>query len=517
MPADRGLAQVHEPGGPLGHRGLRDRARPADPVARGPGGGAAARRERGHSRGAAGGRPHARPVLGGAVRVVRDRGDGDGVARPRDERGRAQGGNHRRDGRAAAAAASPHAMGSRGEPPARAAGPARDDRAGRPEAGSRPDERRALRRADPGRLRGLDAPVVARPLRLLVLTPDFPPGRGGIQLLLDRVIRNAPGLASRVVTLMAPGASEFDAAQPFAVRRAGRVPGSRRASFLWLNEVALREARRFRPDAVLSGHIVTAPVAWAIRKTLGTRAVQYLYADEVRAAPRLCGFALRDAGAVIAISRHAEELARGFGADASRIHRIPPGVDLPREATSNARADRPTLLTVARLDDEYKGHDVVLRALPLIKRQVPDIRWVVLGDGSLRPGLKRQAAEAGLEESSCFLGGVSDAERDHWYRTAHVFVMPSRLPARGGGEGFGIVYLEAGARRVPVVAGNVGGAVDAVVDGETGVLVDPTDPAAGAGAAIDLLRSPRRAAAMGHNGAARARRFAWPLMAHQVE
>jgi phosphatidylinositol alpha-1,6-mannosyltransferase len=358
---------------------------------------------------------------------------------------------------------------------------------------------------------------MAPSLRLLVLTPDFPPQRGGIQLLLDRVIRHTQRFTSRVVTLTSPGAERFDVEQPYEVRRVNRVPGSRRASIAWLNAAAVREARRFRPDAVLSGHIVTAPAAWAIRKAFGPRAVQYLYADEVRVSPRLCGFAVRDASAVVAISRHADALVRALGTERSRIHRIPPGVDLPSETAPATRADRPTLLTVARLDDEYKGHDVILRALPLIKRQVPDIRWVVLGEGSLRPRLKRQAADAGLDGTACFLGAVSDAERDHWYRTAHVFVMPSRLPAQGGGEGFGIVYLEAGARGLPVVAGNVGGALDAVVHGETGVLVDPTEPTAVAGAAVELLRSPERAARMGRNAAARAKRFAWPVIARQVE
>jgi phosphatidylinositol alpha-1,6-mannosyltransferase len=355
------------------------------------------------------------------------------------------------------------------------------------------------------------------PLRLLVLTPDFPPRRGGIQLLLHRVIQHTPSFASRVVTLDSPGAREFDAEQPFEVHRVNWIPGSRRASFALLDAVAVREARRFRPNAVLSGHIVTAPAAWAIRRALGPRAVQYLYADEARTMPRLCGFALRNASAVVVVSRHAGALAHAAGTEKSRIHRIPPGVDLPVEAAPATRADRPTLLTVARLEDEYKGHDVILRALPLIKRHVPDIRWMVLGDGSLRARLQRQAADEGLEGNACFLGGVSDAERDYWYRTAHVFVMPSRLPPREGGEGFGIVYLEAGARGLPVVAGNVGGALDAVVHGETGVLVDPTDPSAVATAAVELLRSPERADRMGRSAAARAKRFAWPVIARQVE
>ncbi len=160
---------------------------------------------------------------------------------------------------------------------------------------------------------------------------------------------------------------------------------------------------------------------------------------------------------------------------------------------------------------------MILRALPLITREVPDVSWVVLGEGSLRPRLERQAAEQGLDGAVRFLGGVSDAERDHWYGSAHVFLMPSRLPPEGGGEGFGIVYLEAGARGLPVVAGNVAGALDAVVHGETGLLVDPTDPAAVAGAAVELLQSPERAATMGRNGATHAERFAWPVIAGQVE
>jgi phosphatidylinositol alpha-1,6-mannosyltransferase len=96
--------------------------------------------------------------------------------------------------------------------------------------------------------------------------------------------------------------------------------------------------------------------------------------------------------------------------------------------------------------------------------------------------------------------------------------MPSRLPAdRLGGEGFGMVYLEAGANGVPVVAGNVGGALDAVVDQQTGLLVDPADHVAVAGAISELLRDPGRAAALGRAGAEHAREFAWPLVAERVE
>jgi phosphatidylinositol alpha-1,6-mannosyltransferase len=219
----------------------------------------------------------------------------------------------------------------------------------------------------------------------------------------------------------------------------------------------------------------------------------------------------------VAVSRHTERLARSAGGDRARIVVIPNGVDLP-ERRPGGRADHPTMVTVARLVQRYKGHDVLIRALPLIRAEVPEVEWLVVGDGPLRGSLERLAAEHGVADAVRFLGRVSDAERDAALNGAHVFAMPSRLPAGGvGGEGFGIVYLEAAAHGLPVVAGNVAGALDAVVHGQTGLLVDPTDHAAVARAVTELLLDRGRAEALGEAGAARARQFAWPVVARQVE
>jgi phosphatidylinositol alpha-1,6-mannosyltransferase len=219
----------------------------------------------------------------------------------------------------------------------------------------------------------------------------------------------------------------------------------------------------------------------------------------------------------VAVSAHTEKLAIRAGANPGRVYRILNGVDVQASAEV-ARASRPTVLTVARLRERYKGHDVLLRAMPLILGRVPDARWVVVGDGPLREELEGGAAAQDLDGHVSFVGEVSDDRRDAWLDRAHVFAMPSRLPHGGiGGEGFGIVYLEANAHGLPVVAGNVGGAVDAVVHGETGLLVDPTDRSAVADAVSELLLDPERAAALGRAGAARARGFAWDRVAGRVE
>src|SRR4051794_4102848 len=121
-------------------------------------------------------------------------------------------------------------------------------------------------------------------------------------------------------------------------------------------------------------------------------------------------------------------------------------------------------------------------------------------------------------DAALFTGSVSDAERDDWFRRSHVFAMPSRLPARRpGGEGFGIVFLEAGANGLPLVAGGVGGALDAVRDGETGLLVDPTDHLAVADACVELLADPKRATQMARAGRAFAEAHSWPAVTERVE
>jgi phosphatidylinositol alpha-1,6-mannosyltransferase len=331
------------------------------------------------------------------------------------------------------------------------------------------------------------------------------------------VVQHAEGLDARVVTLSHAQAHAFDAAFGFDVRRVPSARFGHRASIARLNAAAVAEGLRFRPDVVLSGHIVMSPAAAAIRRILGAPMAQYLHGYELVTRPRLTRFAVRRADASIAVSRSTRDTAIAAGASPDLVHVIPVGVDSPR-AEESERESVPTVLTVGRLRERYKGHDTMLSALPLLVERVPDVRWVVVGDGPLRAEFETLAAGHGVQERVVFAGEVSDAERDAWFRRAHVFAMPARTPAAGIGEGFGIVFLEANAHGIPVVAGGVDGALDAVVDGVTGTLVEPTNPVAVADAVADLLLDPERARRLGAAGAERARRdFSWPAIATRVE
>jgi phosphatidyl-myo-inositol dimannoside synthase len=358
-------------------------------------------------------------------------------------------------------------------------------------------------------------------VRALVITPDFPPSRGGIQVLVHRLVTHADGLEPIVLALGGRETREFDSRGELDVRRVTPLAGRRRTAVAALNLRAVRTALWTRPDVVLSAHIVVSPAAAVIRRVLRVPVVQYVYAKEIGARPKLASFAVRNADAVIAISRYTRQLALDVGAAPERIELIPPGVDLPsphrlpRPGSANGRR---RLITVARLEDRYKGHDVLARALPLVRVHVPDVEWVIVGDGPLRGHLERLVEASGVSDAVRFVGSVSDEERDRLLQDADVFAMPSRLPARGlAGEGFGIVYLEANARGLPVIAGDVAGAVDAVVDGETGMLVDADDHVALAEAISTLLLDRERAESLGAAGFERSRQFAWSEIAARVE
>jgi phosphatidyl-myo-inositol dimannoside synthase len=353
--------------------------------------------------------------------------------------------------------------------------------------------------------------------RLLLITPDFPPAPGGIQVMAHRLALQMHGFETLTVALEGPAGAQFDRESALRVHRVGLRGAPRAARNALLDLSALRTALSFRPHVTLNLHMISSPAAVIIRHALGAPSVQYFHAKEIPARPKLAAFAAEHADAVIAVSKYTASLIRAAGATPRNLHLIPPGVDIP-DAVSPERQDRPTIVTIARLEDRYKGHDVMVRALALIRARVPDVQWVVVGDGSLRAEIEARVRSEGVGAAVRFEGAVADRERDLWLRRADLLAMPSRLPdGAQAGEGFGIAYLEAGAYGKPVLAGDVGGALDSVSDGESGLLVDPRDPHAVAEAIVRLLLDRDLAERLGRAGAARAREFAWPAIAARVE
>ncbi len=222
----------------------------------------------------------------------------------------------------------------------------------------------------------------------------------------------------------------------------------------------------------------------------------------------------RQADAVLATSAYCRDaIVRHYRVPAERIRLVPEGIDLARwqrvASQTPHHSDGTTILCVAR---QYPRKHVadLLRALPEVRRAVPAAHAVIVGDGPEHGALRALAAELGLGSAVQFLGAIADDDAvARWYRHADVFCLPSVQ------EGFGIVFLEAMASGLPVVATRAAAVPEVVPDGQAGLLVPPGDVAALASALTALLHEPARRASYGACGQEHARQYDWGRVAGQ--
>ncbi|MFH8367315.1 glycosyltransferase family 4 protein [Streptomyces sp. NPDC018031] len=374
--------------------------------------------------------------------------------------------------------------------------------------------------------------------KTLIVTNDFPPRPGGIQSFLHNMaLRLDP---ERIVVYAstwkhgregAEATARFDAEQPYPVvrdrttmllptprvtRRATALLRAHDCTSVWFGAAAplglmapaLRAAGARRLVATTHGH----EAGWA--QLPGGRAALRRIGDATDTLTYLGEYTrTRIAGAL-------------SGAAAARMVQLTPGVDEevfhPASGGAAVRdrlglADRPVVVCVSRLVPR-KGQDTLIRALPRILGEVPDAVLLVVGGGPYEKDLRRLAETTGVAESVRFTGTVPAGELPAHYGAGDVFAMPCRTRRRGlDVEGLGIVYLEASATGLPVVAGDSGGAPDAVLDGETGWVVRGGSVAETADRISTLLKDPELRRRMGERGRAWvAERWRWDLLADRL-
>ncbi|MBX6371309.1 MAG: glycosyltransferase family 4 protein [Acidothermus sp.] len=351
--------------------------------------------------------------------------------------------------------------------------------------------------------------------RLLVVTNDFPPRPGGIQAFVHAVVTRlaSHGWQVHVYAPRWPGDTEFDRHQPFDVTR---HPTS---LMLPTPDVARRARALLRDlgaDRVWFG--AAAPLGFLaplLRKAGATRIVASSHGHELAwlrfpGARQLFRGLARRVDVLTYISEYTRgRLAAAVGPEV-RLERLAPGVDPkvfhPDVDGAELRArygldGRRVVVCISRLVPR-KGQDSLLRSLPLVREKVPDVALLLVGEGPYRRRLERLAHALGLRDHVVFAGAVPWTELPAHYRVGDVFAMPCRdrwfhLDV----EGFGIVYLEAAASGLAVVAGTSGGAPEAVAP-EGGVVVDGRDDARLAAVLSDLLTDRARAEEMGASGRA---------------
>lgn len=361
--------------------------------------------------------------------------------------------------------------------------------------------------------------------RLLHITRNLPPLVGGMERLNWHM---ADELALRYqVHIVGPTGS---AAQPPGGSIVDEVPLRPLWRFLlvacWR---AVSIAKHWKPDVILAGSGLTAPIAWLAARMCYARAVVYLHGLDIAARHPLYRLlwlpAIRRMDGIVVNSSATRRMAIERGVPESRITLVPPGVAFPNDAGRGdglpdfrqvyGLGSGPILLSVGRLTERKGLREFVRDVLPQVAAKHPDVQLVIIGDAagdalaarSQTPeSIRAVATSVGLGGQLHFLGVITDRlALSSAYHAASVHVFPVReLP--GDPEGFGMVAIEAAAHGLPTAAYATGGVVDAVANGVSGRLAAPGEAVALADGILNLLAGPLPVEPM----QTFAGQFAWP-------
>lgn len=323
--------------------------------------------------------------------------------------------------------------------------------------------------------------------RLLLLAPSHGFG-GGIERSAEAIAANWPGPVVRV-DLYRPDETAVPEGNP-------------RAKLRFVAR-ALAAGARQRPAVVIALHVNLLPVALLLGSLVKARVAMFGHGVEVWGGfPWWMRWLIRRCKRVLAVSAFtAQWMARGAGISANRIRVLHWPVDRRfteaslAECPPNGSADSEStcLVSVTRLvaQDRFKGCFEVAEALPRILAERPNVRWTVVGSGADLPVLRARCEGLGVDHAVTFTGAISDEGLVEAYRRADIFVLPSRADPEAVppiGEGFGLVFAEAGAFGVPSVGSSAGGgSLEFVVDGRTGLTVPPNHPEALVRAIVRLV------------------------------
>jgi len=371
-------------------------------------------------------------------------------------------------------------------------------------------------------------------LNILFVTSNFPPLEGGIAAFDYHICKELSGLGHKVLVLSnrVVGDEIIDSQQNFRVKRLnGRVrPTSGEAIYEMLNLT-----RKEKIETIFFGHFGSTHWLGGVlaKKIFKIPYVILVHGTEFNA--YFHGFTwadnwaskvvLRNASRVVVNSRTTKNLVEEHGYSSNRIHVVHPGANLAsfeqyyshQEVREKSQLKhKKVLLTVSRLVSR-KNHENVLKALPLVIERVPDLIYFVVGKGEEEDRLKGLTKNLGLGEYVKFVGYVEPEDVSFYYKTCDVFIMPSKREGKDY-EGFGIVYAEANACGKPVIGGKSGGVEDAVIDGVTGLLVDPENIEDISGAIIRLLTDQEYAKRLGENGRRRVEEeLNWTMVGRKIE
>lgn len=368
-------------------------------------------------------------------------------------------------------------------------------------------------------------------VKSLLVTLDYPPQVGGVAVYYQHLLEEFPEGSTSVLTV-----DEVDGKKIQETLGIVRRKLLFKSKLIWPKWLPIlwhiwKIARQNKIKMIQVGQILPVGTAvFILNKFFKIPYMVYCHGMDVMTAaqsPRkkkLAQKILKNAEFVVANSEFTKEKVLDYGVRAQDVMVVYPCPNMKlRRNVANEEIDelknkyglrnKKIILTTGRLV-ERKGHDVVLGALHKLKESVPNVHYAIIGEGPQEEAVGRMIKILKLEESVTLVGKATDYELATWYEACDVFVMISRQLKDEDAEGFGIVYLEANMFGKPVVAGKSGGVAEAVLDNETGILVEPTNPHEIISTMERLLKDPEEARRLGENGRKRVENeFQWKKQA----
>ena len=374
-------------------------------------------------------------------------------------------------------------------------------------------------------------------MKTLLISNDFPPVVSGISTVFYYVWKNLPKEENIILAPNVNGSLVFDRKNNLQVTRYPYLTPNSIFPKLINNLLMFLYILPFVPrvDGLHCGQILSSGVCGLIFKKLFKKPYfLWAYGGETtpvyiksRWSKFLVEKILDNANIIFTNSKFTSKEFLDYGIPRKKIIEIIPAVDckifkpLPKCSDLVEKLkikEKKTILTISRLT-ERKGHDIVLKALPLVLKSVPDLNYLIVGDGPYKTYLMELCQELKLNDVVTFFGFAHDEDLVMYYNLCDVFVMPNReiFNSTDSVEGFGITFIEANACNKPVIGGKSGGAIEAVKDGVTGFLVDSQDEKEVAHKIISLLQNEELAKKMGEEGRRRAERdFSWEKRAYEM-
>ena len=370
----------------------------------------------------------------------------------------------------------------------------------------------------------------------LYIAMDFKPRIGGIAEHTHQIARHLTELGERITVLTPsiPGGEEFDQTCGYPVIRFNRPSPTngvlirglgRFGAVAKMARILFATVRRLKPDYLILDHWDALTSVGIVLTSRLIRTPYFLFAHRYEFAEKrnwifLRKMIVRAAARVICVSDYTRSLVLADGLKSSNAEVIYNSIDYReidfyREQciqvrSPHAEPGRQSVLSVSRLV-ELKRIDRIIEAMPKVVSEIPNARYIVVGDGEDADRLKRLANVSPAKNSITFVGTLTGNEKFERLDQCDLFVLPSEV------EGFAIAYVEAMGFGKPVIGGRSSGTLEAIDHGETGLLVNPNDVEEIADAIICLLKNPDEARRLGENGRRRVENeLNWTMSANRL-